>query len=85
MIIKAAYCRSDKEIIIKPQVKFVNCSIRTSLETLGKKWTFLNIRNWCSRNFNRFNRILKSILGLTPLVLSMRMKELEKEGLIEYI
>lgn len=45
MIIKSANCRSDKEIIIKPQVKFVNCSIRTSLETLGKKCTFLNIRN----------------------------------------
>jgi DNA-binding HxlR family transcriptional regulator len=32
---------------------------------------------------NRFNRLLESIQGLTPRVLSMRLKELEKEGFIE--
>ncbi|HSA75467.1 MAG TPA: helix-turn-helix domain-containing protein, partial [Candidatus Nitrosocosmicus sp.] len=31
---------------------------------------------------NRFNRILESIPGLTPRVLSMRLRELEKEGII---
>jgi DNA-binding HxlR family transcriptional regulator len=75
----------DKEIIIQPQVKFVNCPIRTSLGILGKKWTILIIRDIGVRKINRFNRILKSIAGLTPRVLSMRLKELEKEGLIECI
>jgi DNA-binding HxlR family transcriptional regulator len=35
----------DKEIIIQPQVKFVNCPIRTRLGILGKKWTILIIRD----------------------------------------
>ena len=75
----------DKEIIIQPQVKFVNCPIRTILGILGKKWTILIIRDIGVRKINRFNRILESIPGLTPRVLSMRLKELEKEGLIECI
>jgi DNA-binding HxlR family transcriptional regulator len=75
----------DKEIIIQPQVKFVNCPIKTSLGILGKKWTILIIRDIGVRKINRFNRILESIPGLTPRVLSMRLKELEKEGLIECI
>ncbi len=75
----------DKEIVIQPQVKFVNCPIRTSLGILGKKWTILIIRDIGVRKINRFNRILESIPGLTPRVLSMRLKELEKESLIECI
>jgi DNA-binding HxlR family transcriptional regulator len=75
----------NKEIIIQPQVKFVNCPIRTSLGILGKKWTILIIRDIGVRKINRFNRILESIPGITPRVLSMRLKELEKEGLIECI
>ena len=75
----------DQDIVIQPQVKFVNCPIRTSLGILGKKWTILIIRDIGVRKINRFNRILESIPGLTPRVLSMRLKELEKERLIECI
>ncbi|MGZ5470174.1 MAG: winged helix-turn-helix transcriptional regulator [Nitrososphaeraceae archaeon] len=75
----------DEEIVIQPQVKFVNCPIRTSLGVLGKKWTILIIRDIGVRKIGRFNRLLESILGLTPRVLSMRLKELEKEGLIECV
>lgn len=73
-----------KDIII-PQIKFVKCPIKTSLGVLGKKWTILIIRDIGFRKIGRFNRLLESIPGLTPRVLSMRLKELEKEGLIEYI
>ena len=75
----------NKEIIIQPHVKFVNCPIRTSLGILGKKWTVLIIRDIGVCKINRFNQILESIPGLTPRVLPMRLKELEKEGLIECI
>jgi DNA-binding HxlR family transcriptional regulator len=74
----------DQDIVIQPQVKFIKCPIRTSLGILGKKWTILIIRDIGVRKINRFNRILESIPGLTPRVLSMRLKELEKEGLIKY-
>ena len=66
-----------------PQVSFNHCPIKTSLGILGKKWTMLIIRDIGFLKINRFNRILDSIPGLTPRVLSMRLKELEKEGFIE--
>ena len=34
---------------------------------------------------DRFNRLLESIQGLTPRILSIRLKQLEKEGFIERI
>lgn len=72
----------DTECIVKPQIKIINCPIRTTLGVLGKKWTMLIIRDIGFLKINRFNRILESIPGLTPRVLSMRLRELEKEGII---
>jgi DNA-binding HxlR family transcriptional regulator len=43
----------------------------------------LIIRDIGVYKITRFNRLLESIPGLTPRVLSMRLKELEKEGFIE--
>jgi DNA-binding HxlR family transcriptional regulator len=69
--------------MLLPQVRFARCPIKTSLGVLGKKWTILIIRDIGFLKINRFNRILESIAGLTPRVLSMRLKELKKEGFIE--
>ena len=73
----------EEDCIIRPQVKIVNCPIKTSLGVLGKKWTMLIIRDIGFLKIRRFNRILESIPGLTPRVLSMRLKELEREGIIK--
>ena len=70
---------------ILPQVRFVACPIRTSLGVLGKKWTILILRDIGFLKIERFNRLLESITGLTPRVLSMRLKELEDESLIECV
>jgi DNA-binding HxlR family transcriptional regulator len=75
--------RNDNQASILPQVRFIECPIRISLGVLGKKWTMLIIRDIGFRRIERFNRLLESIPGLTPRVLSMRLKELEAEGLIE--
>jgi DNA-binding HxlR family transcriptional regulator len=72
-----------EDCIIRPQVKMVNCPIKTSLGVLGKKWTMLIIRDIGFLKIRRFNRILESIPGLTPRVLSMRLKELEREDIIK--
>ena len=69
--------------ILLPKISFIKCPIKTSLGVLGKKWTILILRDIGFRKVNRFNRILESIPGLTPRVLSMRLRELEKEGFIE--
>jgi DNA-binding HxlR family transcriptional regulator len=76
--------RNDQDnMLLLPQVRFIECPIRISLGVLGKKWTMLIIRDIGFRRIERFNRLLESIPGLTPRVLSMRLKELEAEGLIE--
>ena len=61
----------------------MECPIKTSLGVLGKKWTMLIIRDIGVYKITRFNRLLESIAGITPRVLSMRLKELEKKGYIE--
>ena len=66
-----------------PGVKFAQCPIRTSLGVLGKKWAMLLLRDIGVLGIDRFNRLLDSIPGLTPRVLSMRLKELEKDGFIK--
>jgi DNA-binding HxlR family transcriptional regulator len=66
-----------------PGIEFAQCPIRTSLGVLGKKWTMLLLRDIGILGVDRFNRLLDSIPGLTPRVLSMRLNELEKEGYIQ--
>jgi DNA-binding HxlR family transcriptional regulator len=68
-----------------PEVKFAQCPIKTSLGVLGKKWTMLVLRDIGFLGVDRFSQLLHSIHGLTPRVLSMRLKELEDEGFIERI
>ena len=76
---------SSEEGVLQPQVKFKVCPVNASLGVLGKKWTILIIREIGVRRIERFNRLLEAIPGLTPRVLSTRLKELEKEELIECI
>ncbi len=67
-------------------MKFAQCPIQTvTLGVLGRKWTGLILRDIGFRKIDRFNRLLESIPGLTPRVLSMRLKELDEEGIIERI
>ena len=66
-----------------PQVSYMKCPIKTSLGVLGKKRTMLIIRDIGVYKITRFNRLLESIAGSTPRILSMRLKELEKKGFIE--
>ena len=68
-----------------PKVEFVECPIKSTLGVLGKKWTMLILRDIGFRRIDRFNRLLESVPGLTPKILSNRLKELEEEGFIECI
>jgi DNA-binding HxlR family transcriptional regulator len=66
-----------------PTVEFKNCPIRVSLGVLGKKWTFLILRNIAFLKIDRFNQIRRSVPGLTARVLIMRLREFEESGLVE--
>jgi DNA-binding HxlR family transcriptional regulator len=70
---------------ILPSVEFKSCPIEASLGVLGRKWTLLILRDITFLKIQRFNQILRSLPGLTPRVLILRLKELEKSELIEPI
>ena len=59
------------------------CPIDVGFEILGKKFAALIIRNMISLHSTKFNQFLESIEGIRPKILSNRLKELEKSGLIE--
>jgi DNA-binding HxlR family transcriptional regulator len=69
--------------VLRPDVHFRQCPIKASMGVLGRKWTTLLLRDIGFRKVDRFNNLLDSIPGLTPRVLSMRLKELEKDGIIQ--
>ena len=57
------------------------CPIDTTFRLAGKKFTILIIREMM-RDKTRFNQFLDSIEGINPKILSARLKEMEKSGLI---
>jgi DNA-binding HxlR family transcriptional regulator len=58
------------------------CPVGIDLATLGRKWTLHVLRSVGVLHIDRFNQILRSLPGLTPRVLIMRLNELEESGLI---
>ena len=81
--------KKERPIIVKgmlqPGVRFQQCPIKASMGVFGRKWTTLILRDIGFRKIDRFNHLLDSVHGLTPRVLSMRLKELEKDGIIQKI
>jgi DNA-binding HxlR family transcriptional regulator len=57
------------------------CPVDNTSKLIGKKFTVLIIRNMMS-NQTRFNQFIESIEGINPKTLSIRLKEMEKDGLI---
>lgn len=58
-----------------------SCPIDTTFRLVGKKFTILIIREMM-RDRTRFNQFLDSIEGINPRIVSARLKEMEKSGLI---
>ena len=77
--------RDGSADLLTPAVPIANCPIATSLGVLGRKWTILILRDIIMMKKERFSEILRSTPGLTPRVLSNRLRELEREGLIERV
>jgi DNA-binding HxlR family transcriptional regulator len=67
----------------EPTVPFVTCPIHAAVGVLGKKWTLLILRDIALKKINRFNQIRRSLPGLTPRVLTLRLQELEEDGFIQ--
>lgn len=68
-----------------PTVLYVSCPIRASLGVLGRKWALLILRDVGVLKGVRFSDLLKHNEGLTPRMLTFRLKELQAEGLISRV
>ena len=60
----------------------LECSIEKALDVLEGKWTFLIIRD-LSEGTKRFGELRKSLAGVSPKTLSVRLKELEAKNVIK--
>jgi DNA-binding HxlR family transcriptional regulator len=72
-------CSIIEEVYNMPELK--SCPIETTFKIIGKRWTVLIIREILRGN-TQFNRFIKNIDGITPKVLTERLRELERLGII---
>lgn len=70
---------------VLPRIPYESCPIRLSLGCLGKKWALLILRDIAFLHSLTFSEILHRNTGLTPRALSIRLKELQKEGVIDRV
>jgi DNA-binding HxlR family transcriptional regulator len=59
------------------------CPINNTLNIIGKRFTILILRNMINGKQNRFNQFLNSIEESNPKTLSVRLREMQKYGLIK--
>lgn len=58
------------------------CPVDTTLKLMGKKFTMHIIRNILMFKHTRFNQFLESIENINPKTLSVRLREMERDGLL---
>jgi DNA-binding HxlR family transcriptional regulator len=72
-------CSIIEEVYNMPELK--SCPIETTFKIIGKRWTVLIIREILRGNI-QFNRFMENIAGISPKVLTERLRELEQLGII---
>jgi DNA-binding HxlR family transcriptional regulator len=72
-------CSIIEIVYNSPELK--SCPIETTFKIIGKKWAVLIIRE-VFRGTTQFNRFLENIEGITPKVLTERLRELQKLGIV---
>jgi len=80
------YCKVVTKSIVSNMPKFkkkiINCPVEKTLSIIGKKWAVLIIRDLLSGK-KRFGRLLASLAGISPRTLSVRLNDLEKNGVLK--
>ena len=60
------------------------CPLAMAAEVLEKRWTILILGEmWCGAS--RFNDLRRSVPGISPTLLTKRLRELEENGLVERV
>jgi len=72
-------CSKIETVYNMPELK--TCPIEITFRIIGKKWTVLIIREILRGN-TQFNRFMENIQGISPKVLTERLRELEHLGII---
>jgi len=62
--------------------KGVTCAIVGVWEVLGRRWSLHILKNLSTKEVIRFNELKRSLAGISSTVLSERLLELEREGLV---
>lgn len=68
----------DDECKASPTV----CGVIGIWEVLGRRWSLLIIKNLRTKETIRFNELKRALSGISSTVLSERLLELEREGLV---
>lgn len=72
-------CSIIESVYNMPELK--SCPIETTFRIIGKRWTVLIIREMF-RGHKQFNRFMENIEGISPKVLTERLRELEHLGIV---
>ena len=72
-------CSIIETVYNMPELK--SCPIETTFKIIGKRWTVLVIREILRGN-TQFNRFMENIDGISPKVLTERLRELERLGIV---
>jgi DNA-binding HxlR family transcriptional regulator len=65
-----------------PQLSYLADPLGASVRALNQKWTLLILRDLAFLHLTRFTEFLRNNPGLTPRVLSRRLKEMQREELV---
>ena len=58
------------------------CGVPRTLKIIGSKWTILILHHLCSGTM-RFGQLQRALDGISPKTLSLRLKQLEKDGIVK--
>ena len=64
-----------------PYVKDSDCGVTRALEVIGGKWTMLIVRDLLEGP-RRFGELERSLEGISPRTLAIRLRELEHDGVL---
>ncbi len=68
------------KIYVMPELKA--CPVEATFKLIGKRWTAMILREMF-RGEKQFNRFHENIKGITSKMLSLRLRELEKNKIIQ--
>jgi len=66
-----------------PTPKKPDCPVAATLGVIGGRWTSLILRDLLIVGARRFQDLQRSLDGIAPTTLSLRLKTLERHGIVE--